>query len=99
MARRRSAPDLDPDPTWFAFTLRHTGHPFLAQDPLYALRADVLEAIAAEIPRFVTPEDESFELDLARSTRHGSYLRRPIGSDRVGFAASGGIRRPLRSGA
>jgi len=83
VARQRDI--LPPDPTWTAFEQRHAGQSFLQQDPLYAMSKEVIDAIKAEVPGFFTADQEEFERDLARSTRHGFFLRSPIGSDRVGF--------------
>ena len=86
MTHQRNTPE--PDLTWTNFEGRHPGQPFLQEDPIYALSEEVVAAIMAEAPGFFTAEQVRFERDLARTTSHGFYLRRPIiGSDRVGFAA------------
>jgi hypothetical protein len=83
MARQRTPPA--PDPTWTAFAARQHGQPFVHEEPLYALSAEVIDAIQAQLPHFFTTEQEAFERDLARSSRHGFLLGRPIGFDHVGF--------------
>jgi hypothetical protein len=79
-----------PHPEWTAFASRHEGNPFLAQDALYALSEEIVDAITAEAPRFFTPAEENFERDLARTADFGVFLNCPLGS---GFVASS-IEKP-----
>src|SRR4051794_28351813 len=67
--------------TWAAFSSRHPGHPFLAEDPLYALTEEVINAISTSstLPGFFSPDEEDFERDLYLTTGHGFFHRRPIG--------------------
>jgi hypothetical protein len=71
-------PKQQPHPTWQAFAARHAGMPFLAQDPLYALSESVIKPVLKHAPEFFTDEEKDFEHDLARTSRHGFFLRRPI---------------------
>jgi hypothetical protein len=52
--------------------------PFLSQDPLYALHESAIDAVLEHIPTFFTAAQQDFERDLARTSRHGFFLRRPI---------------------
>lgn len=74
-SKKRSSPDK----AWRVFERRHRGNPFLAQDPLYSLTEDVIDAIKQHVPGFFTPQQEQFERDLARMTGGGFFLRRPLG--------------------
>jgi hypothetical protein len=76
MARQR--PEQQPLPTWQAFAARHAQMPFLSQDPLYTLRENVIDSVLEYVPTFFTDEQKNFERDLARTSRHGFFLRRPI---------------------
>ncbi|MGE3806783.1 MAG: hypothetical protein AB7K24_19110 [Gemmataceae bacterium] len=88
----------DPDNTWRAFTARHSGHPFLTLDPLYALVENVIDAIKAEIPNFFTPEQEEFERTLARTRSHGFFLRRVIGGELPAAASTQELEdRPIQT--
>src|SRR5262249_34368628 len=51
---------------------------FLALDPLYALSESVIKPVLKHVPEFFTDEQMAFERDLARTSWHGFFLRRPI---------------------
>ncbi len=101
MGRQRDTLPLDP--AWAAFAQRHAGHPFLQEDPLYALSDRVIDAIKNEfaesaVPGFFTRDQEAFERDLTQTTRHGFFLGRPIDSGCVwlgeGEGGQAGTTRP-----
>jgi len=77
MTRRKTRESADA--VWTAFAQRHRGHPFLNEDPLYALTEPVIDALVEEVPSFFESELEWFERDLARTACHGFFLRRVIG--------------------
>jgi len=76
MTRRLT--DAPRDAVWEAFAARHSGHPFLQLDPLYALTEDVIDAVQLHIADFFTADNERFERDLARTAGNGFFLRRLI---------------------
>lgn len=71
--------EMPQDRTWLAFKRRHPGNPFLAEDPLYAMTEDVIDFIKENLPEFFSPQQETFERDLARMTGGGFFLHRPLG--------------------
>jgi hypothetical protein len=77
MPRREK--QAQPDVAWQTFERLHPGQPFLAQDPLYALTEDAIDAIQKGVPGFFTDEQVRFERDLYRMTGGGFFLRRPLG--------------------
>lgn len=68
-----------PEQVWQEFAARHENHPFLKLDPLYALTEDVIVEVQEHVDGFFTPEQESFERDLARTAGGGFFLRRVFG--------------------
>lgn len=75
----RPKPAAPPDKAWKVFAGLHRGNPFLAEDPLHALTADVIDAIQKHVPGFFSEKQERFERDLARMTGAGFFLRHPLG--------------------
>jgi hypothetical protein len=73
------ASEGQPSAVWEAFAQRHAGEPFLAQDPLYALSAPLINAVQAEVPTFFTAAQERFERDLAQTAGFGFFHGRPLG--------------------
>jgi len=72
-------------PAWCVFSGRQAGHRFLACDPLYSLREELIDSVVREAPGFFCGQDERFERDLARAASFGFFLRRAYG--RPGGAA------------
>jgi hypothetical protein len=57
---------------WRQFAERHAGNPFLELDPLYSLPEKLIKAIIRKARQFFTPDELTFEKDLARLDRDDS---------------------------
>jgi hypothetical protein len=66
-------------PDWDEFARSHEGNLVLEHDPLYALSEPIIDAIKAEAPAFFTPDQESFERDLAAATDFGFFHQQALG--------------------
>jgi hypothetical protein len=100
VARQRNPLPLDP--AWAAFARRQAGHPFLQEDPLYALDLKVIAAINSEVaqraePTFCTEEELAFEYDLAGASGRGFFLGRPIHCDRAWLGETEAVQAPTTS--
>jgi hypothetical protein len=65
----------EPHPNWLRFAKIHKGNPILDSETIYALPRKLIGAILAQIPDFFSPKERKFELDLARLSGLGFFLR------------------------
>lgn len=71
----------DPDPGWVEMQRRHPDHPWLGEDPIYALSEDLIAAIEREIPDFFSEQEAAFERDLSRLGGAGFFWGCSLGGE------------------
>jgi hypothetical protein len=63
---------------WKKFVARHSGHPAIEGDTIFALPEKLIDALCKTPDRFLSLDEEAFERDLARTSGGGFCMGRPI---------------------